>query len=236
MLNILSSFLLPDRLDGTLAAVADVEGLFSSVARRDSRDWFTISGQLGYPSGRLSAVIAAEIRALAEAIRDRDRDAFADARTILLELPTRRCIHAFLNREKIADEPKAGWIFMLANAENEMITAGMTTGNVEHRLEEINRARGVENAFGIFRCWRVLDPVRIEKIVIETLSDTWAQCERGCFLAPTFVAEKKLATAINESGLEIRTLNALGSLEERRLRRIFPRHSFRKYRKASSRQ
>ncbi|SFV33367.1 GIY-YIG nuclease family protein [Hyphomicrobium facile] len=227
LLNILSSFLLPDWREETFASANDVEKLFGCVARRDSFDWFTIARQLGHPSARLAATIAAEIRALSAAIKDRDRDAFADARTVLLELPTRRCIYAFLKRKKIADEPKAGWIFMLANAD--LISAGITTHTVEHRLEEINRATDVENTFGIYRCWRVSDPVRAENIVIEALSKS------GCFRAPTSVAGMKLDAAIDESGLEIRTLNAFGSLEERHLWAIFPRHFVGGYRKASSR-
>ncbi|MBY0561318.1 hypothetical protein [Hyphomicrobium sp.] len=208
----------------------DVEGLFGRVARRDSFDWFTIAGQLGYPSARLAAAIAAEIRALSAAIKDRDRDAFADARKVLLELPTRRCVYAFLKRKKIADEPKAGWIFMLANSESELISAGMTTRTVEHRLKEINRAADVETTFGIYRCWRVSNPVRAENIVIEALSKS------GCYQAPASVAGKRLDAAIDDSGLEIRTLNALGSLEERHLWESFPRHFFGGFRKASSRR
>ncbi|CAA2141778.1 hypothetical protein [Hyphomicrobium sp. ghe19] len=218
LLNILNSFLLPDWREETFEFANDVEGMFGCVARRNSLDWFTIAGQLGYPSARLAATIAAEIRALSAAIKDRDRDAFADARTVLLELPTRRCVYAFLKRKRIADEPKAGWIFMLANAESELISAGMTTRSVEHRLKEINRATDVGNTFGIYRCWRVSDPVRAENIVIDALSKS------GCFQAPASVAGKTLDAAIDDSGLEIRTLNALGSLEERHLWGIFPRH------------
>ena len=59
---------------------------------------------------------------------------------------------------------------MLAKAESELISAGMTTRTVEHRLEEINRATDVGNTFGIYRCWRVSDPVRADNIVIEALS------------------------------------------------------------------
>lgn len=228
LLNILNSFLLPDCGDETFASTNDVEELFGRVARRDSFDWFTIAGQLGYPSGRLAAIISDEIRVLGAAIKDRDRDAFADARTVLLELPTRRCLSAFLKRKKIADEPKAGWIFMLANAGR--ISADMTTGAVEHRLKEINRATDVENTLGIYRCWRVSDPLRAENIVIEALSKS------GCFRAPATVAGTKLDAVIDESGLEIRTLNALGSLEERRLWDILPRYFIGGYRKASDRQ
>ena len=228
LLNIMNSFLLPDWCEETFASANDVEGLFGRVARRDSFDWFTIAGQLGYPSGRLAAIIAAEIHALGVAIKDRDRDAYADARTVLLELPTRRCVYAFLKRKKIADEPKAGWIFMLANTGR--ISADMTTGAVEHRLKEINRAADVENTLGIYRCWRVSDPVRAESIVIEALS------QGGCFRAPATVAGNKLDAVIDESGLEIRTLNALGSLEERRRWDILPRYFVGVYRKASGRQ
>ncbi len=234
-LSVLSSFLLPEWSEKESACVNEVEGLFRSVAQQDTRDWLIIADRLGYPSARLSAIIAKEIHILGAAIRQKDRDEFANARAALVELPTRRCLYALLKWRKITDELGGGWIYMLANrAVDDLISVGMTTGKIERRIEDINRVSSAENAFGLSRCWRVSDPTRVARLMAETLSGSFVQDDDGRFHAPALVAGKILDAAIAECGFEVRTLDALGSLGEP-LWGIFNRHSAGEHGKASSR-
>ena len=158
-LKVLNSgkFQFPD--DNTLASMSTVKGMFNRIVREDQWDWFTVSGQLGYPSRRVSRVIAGEIASLRTAIKSNEIAKFQTARINLLRLPTRRCLSVFLGKAGISDEPNAGWIYVLSTREiPDLLKIGMTTRSVEERVKEINGATGVAIPYGVRRCWRVTAP------------------------------------------------------------------------------
>jgi hypothetical protein len=190
-----------------------VKGLFNRVVREDQWDWFTVSGQLGYPSRGLARVIAYELSNLRSAIRDQDALACATARSTLLRLPVRRCLSVFLRSAQITDEPGAGWIYILSTREiRDLLKIGMTTRTVELRVNEINTATGVAIPFGVRRCWRVSNPSRAEKVVHAALATYRLRTDREFFRADFKIAAQIAEEAIIEAALEIRTLNALSAL------------------------
>src|SRR5688572_1907526 len=95
VLHVLTERGLPTGRD-VLSHLSTVQGLFNRVRRQDQWDWFTVSGGLGYPSSRIAAVIASEIKSLRSAIRGSNEAAFLSARTNLLRLPFRKCLAIFL--------------------------------------------------------------------------------------------------------------------------------------------
>lgn len=206
----------PEPSSELLDAVSQVKGLFMRVARQDQWDWFTVAGQLGYPSTRLARVIAHECYALRSAIKSADPVPYAAARTNLMRLPTRRCLAVHLGQAKIADEADAGWIYVLSTRElPELLKVGMTTRSVEQRANEINGATGVAIPFGVRRCWRVYQPPRAEQIAHQALQEYRLRKDREFFRVPFNDAARLLQNAIERSNLEIRTLNALAGLAHR---------------------
>lgn len=202
----------PDNI--ILDAASTVKGLFNRVVREDQWDWFTVARHLGYPSRRISEVIAREIARLRSAIKNRDREGFLQARSQLYRLPLRRCLSVFLGRSKIADEPGAGWIYILSTRElPHVLKIGMTTRTVEQRAQEINGATGIAVPFGVRRFWRVTDPQKAEKLVHAHLLEFRLRNDREFFRLEFPAAAKMLDECITSSGLEIRTLDALAGLQ-----------------------
>ena len=200
-------------VDGILSAISIVKGLFNLVVREDQWDWFTVAGQLGYPSRRISGVIAQESTRMRNAIKRGDTAVFANARVNLLRLPTRRCLAVHTGRARIADERGAGWLYVLSTRESpSLLKVGMTTRSVEERVKEINAATGVAIPFGVHRCWRVADPRAAEKLAHQTLDEFRVRDDREFFHLHFRDAVQRLDGAIQRDGLEIRTLDALEAL------------------------
>ena len=199
--------------DGTLSSMSIVKGMFNRVVKEDQWDWFTVSGQLGYPSRRISRVIAGEIASLREATKLHEAEKFQTARINLLRLPTRRCLSIFLGRAKISDEPDAGWIYILSTREiPDLLKIGMTTRSVEVRATEINGATGVAIPFGVRRCWRITAPAMAERRVHNALKEFRLRGDREFFRLSFVDACKEIESMIHDGNLEIRTLNALAGL------------------------
>jgi len=197
-----------------LEQISIVKGLFNRIVRQDQWDWFVVSGQLGYPSVRLSQSIAYELGRLRSSIRDQEEKLFTIVRPTLLEFRLSLCLHVFLGTKKIRDEIGAGWIYILSTRQShQFLKIGMTTRTVEQRVQEINSVTGVVIPFGVRRCWRVRNPAEAERIVHAALSEYRIRPDRECFEADFMQIVPVIQKAIVEAGLEIRTLNALTSLK-----------------------
>lgn len=204
----------PEADERLLTAASDVKGLFNRIVRQDQWDWFTVARQLGYPSWRISEAIAQQIAALRQALKVGDAASAGAAHNTLRRLPARRCLSVLLGRAAIIDEAGAGWVYILSTREFDgFLKIGMTTRTVEQRAQEINAATGVAVPFGVRRCWRVSDPAKAEKLVHAELAEFRLRSDREFFQVAFSEAARRVDAVIRDSGLEIRTLNALTSLE-----------------------
>jgi len=87
LLEVLENARQPKASACELANLSIVKGLFNRVLREDQWDWFTVMGQLGYPSARLARRIAIEISDLRTAIRDGNVSSIQLFRTNLSYVP-----------------------------------------------------------------------------------------------------------------------------------------------------
>ena len=185
------------------------------VVREDQWDWFTVAGQLGYPSRQISNVIADEIKNLRTAMKLRDAVAFREARANLLQLPMRECLKIHSGRAKLAEVPGAGWLYVLSTRDKpELLKVGKTIRSVEERAHEINTATGVAIPFGVKRCWRVLDASKAEKLAHHALRDFRVRKDREFFQVSPSNAFKLIEDTIQENELELRTLDVLDMLTQ----------------------
>jgi T5orf172 domain len=190
-----------------------VEGMFNRISRQDQWDWFTVKGQLGYPSGGISKVIAFRLAVLRSALRDGDERVGIAAWMDLRRLPSRKCLDVFLGRAKISDEADSGWIYILSTREiPDLLKIGMTTRSVEERVQEINRATGVVIPFGVRACWRVKTPAKAERLLHQEFDGQRIRSDRESFRIDFFQAEAHVSAALKSAELEIRTLNSLNAL------------------------
>ena len=215
LLKVLNSEKLQFLDDDTLASMSIVKGMFNRIVKEDQWDWFTVSAQLGYPSRRISRVIANEIASLRESTKSYEAARFQVARINLLRLPTRRCLSVFIGRAKISDEPDAGWVYILSTRDiPDLLKIGMTTRPVEERVKEINGSTGVPIPFGVRRCWRVTTPAVAERKIHKVLSQFRLRGDREFFRLSFANACKQIESVIRDCNLEIRTLDALAGLAQ----------------------
>ena len=194
--------------------LSEVKGLFNRVRRQDQWDWFTVAGQLGYPSMGLAGAIAEELDHLRRGLRDRERSETTQAHKHLRRLPARRCLAVFLGRVQLVDEPGAGWVYILSTRESpNLLKIGMTTRSVEQRVKEINTATGIAIPFGVRQCWRVSDPSTAERLIHGCLDQHRIRTDREFFRIDYFEARSKIQDVLSTARLEIRTLNHLAALE-----------------------
>ncbi len=213
VMAILNASAMPKADEQLLDQLSVIKGMFNRIAREDQWDWFSVSGQCGYPSNFLSKTLAEQVSDFRSAIRDGDDLGATVALTNLQRLPTRKCLSVFLGLKRITDEANAGWIYILSTRElRDLLKIGVTTRTVETRAQEINGATGVAIPFGVRRCWRVLEPRKAEKLVHEALFSYRLRNDREFFRMEFTLAAQLVQEAIRSASLEIRTLNALASL------------------------
>jgi hypothetical protein len=198
-----------------LDAISEIKGLFNRVVRQDQWDWFSVARQLGYPSARISQVIALYLGNLRTALRDRDMQLAMELRSTVKRLPTRRCLNVFLGQAEIADVPGAGWVYILSTREiPDLLKIGQTTRSVEDRIREINRATGVAIPFGVRCCWRVSDPLKAENVIHSALHHWRIRGDREFFRIDFSDAKRCITDELEKHSLEIRTLDNLWPLSE----------------------
>ena len=104
--------------------------MFTRLIRKDQWDWFTVSGQLGYPPTHMANLISQELKHLRMAIKTQSAAAYDNARANLCRLPARRCLSVFLGRAKIKNQPDAGWIYILSTRESrDLLKIGSDNSN-----------------------------------------------------------------------------------------------------------
>lgn len=207
LLETISSRTLPPSNENLLQMVSEVKGMFTRIVRRDQWDWFTVSGQLGYPPRRVANLISQELMHLRMAIKTQSTAPYNKAQKNLRRLPTRRCLSVFLGRAKIKRQPGAGWIYILSTREiKDLLKIGMTTRTVEQRVSEINRVTGVAIPFGVLCCWQVSNPKKVEKLIHNTLSEFRLRGDREFFQVPFPVAAQKIETVIRENSVGLPTM------------------------------
>ena len=103
------AFLDADTRDDALpAALSEIKGLFSRVARQDQWDWFATSRTLGYPSARVAGVIARTLGTVRRELVSGSAEAIREEWSLLRRLPCRPCLRVLLGTARIAEEAIGG--------------------------------------------------------------------------------------------------------------------------------
>ncbi|GAA0282555.1 hypothetical protein LNAOJCKE_1477 [Methylorubrum aminovorans] len=213
VLDLLQVRLPPEPSAVALDAVSTTKGMFTRIFKEDQWDWFTVMGQLGYPSRGLAEAISKELTFLRSAIRDADATGFLTALINLHRLSLRQCLKVFLGELTIKEEPGAGWLYVLSTREwPDLLKVGKTERTLQERAAEINRATGVPIPFGVRRCWRVMNPALVERRAHECLADFRLRGDREFFRIGFHEAARRLGDMIRADGHEIRTLGNLSHL------------------------
>ena len=184
-------------LETLLDDISWVKGIFNRVVRQDQWDWFTVNMYLDYPIYSDIKGIVSGLASLRGAVKRRD-DALGKGS--LGQLKRKHFIEYCDNYLKfdIHNETDADYLYILSRREEkDILKIGMTTRNVQKRVNEINSATGVLYPYSARKVFKVKNCKKVEKEVHKLLSQYRIRADREFFKV-----EYKEACSLIENYLE----------------------------------
>lgn len=137
-----------------------VKGIFNRVIQQDQWDWFTVNMYLDYPPLHDLLMIVNGLQNLRKAILTRDP---ALGKAGLLQLNNShflRYCNSYLHFDITPEE----YLYILSRREEkEILKIGMTSRNVQTRVNEINSATGVLYPYSVRKVFKVKNAKKVEK-------------------------------------------------------------------------
>lgn len=164
-----------------LDSISWVKGIFNRVIRQDQWDWFTVNMYLDYPSYRDLVNIVEGLQKLRKAILKKDDKLGKDA---LHQLNVGHFIdycdnYLQFDINKVNCE---NYLYILSRREEkDVLKIGMTTRNIQKRVNEINGATGVLYPYSARKIFKVKDCKKVEKEVHNLLSQYRIRNDREFF-------------------------------------------------------
>ena len=161
--------------------ISKVKGLFNRIKRQDQWDWFTVNMYFDYPHPKDIACIVFSLASLRKAIIDKNDILKLDALTKLIKSRFLIYCDNFLAFD-INAESTTEYLYILSRKEQrEILKIGMTTRNVQKRVNEINSATGVVFPFSARKVYKIKDARLVEKKVHMLLSPYRIRKDREFF-------------------------------------------------------
>lgn len=158
-----------------------VKGLFNRIIKQNQWDWFTINMYFDYPSERDLRVIVVNLGMLRNAIAKHDNVAGQKSLQRLISSNIMLYCNNYLNFD-INKETAEQYIYILSRREEkEILKIGMTTRNIQKRVNEINSATGVLFPFSARKVYKVKDCRRAEKDIHTLLQNYRIRSDREFF-------------------------------------------------------
>lgn len=171
----------PITSNNILDDINHVKGIFNRVARQDQWDWFTVNMYLDYPPQHDIKSIASSLASLRTAIKRKDDNL---GRNSLEQLKNNRFLtycDNYLNFD-INDDTASEYIYILSRREEkDILKIGMTTRNVQKRVNEINSATGVLYPLSARQVYKVKNSKLVEKDIHGVLSEFRIRGDREFF-------------------------------------------------------
>ena len=140
-----------------------VKGIFNRVIRQDQWDWFTVNMYLDYPPYHDLLMIVNGLQNLRKAILTRDT---ALGKEGLLQLNTSHFLcycNSYLHFDIKKQTPEEYLYILSRREEKEILKIGMTSRNVQTRVNEINSATGVLYSYSARKVFKVKNAKKVEK-------------------------------------------------------------------------
>lgn len=158
-----------------------VKGIFSRVIKQDQWDWFTVNMYFDYPPYHDIKHIVAALKTLRDAILKKDDSL---GRNSLVQLEQSHFVmycENYLNFD-INKETEADYLYILSRREEtDILKIGMTTRNVQKRVNEINSATGVLYPYSARKVFKVKNCKKVEKEIHSLLSPYRVRMDREFF-------------------------------------------------------
>ncbi|MEV0174528.1 GIY-YIG nuclease family protein [Streptomyces sp. NPDC050803] len=140
---------------GRLDDLSTVKGLFTRSYKKDQWDWFTVWGQLGFPSHTVARQASGALLHLFRCIRDVDAVGTAQASDALRKCDVPATLERYVTGTpyRPADH---GFVYVLSTREAPtLLKIGYTDRDIATRAREINASTGVVVPYGARGAWLV---------------------------------------------------------------------------------
>lgn len=162
--------------------ISRVKGLFNRIIKQDQWDWFTINMYMDYPSYRDLTCIVSSLSSLRKAILEKDDSKGKKALETLVKRHFLEYCSNYLSFNPSDKENEAEYLYILSRREEkDVLKIGMTTRNVQIRVNEINSATGVVFPYSARKVYKVKDSKTVEKEVHSLLSSYRIRSDREFF-------------------------------------------------------
>lgn len=164
--------------------VSVVKGLFNRIIRQDQWDWFTVNMYFDYPTYRDLDIIVHSLTDLRKALKDKDDELGKNCIKSLKTTHFARYCNNYLTFD-INAESSDEYLYILSRREEpDILKIGMTTRNVQKRVNEINAATGVLYPLSARKVYKVKDARKVEHDIHELLATYRIRADREFFNVP----------------------------------------------------
>lgn len=158
-----------------------VKGIFNRIIKQDQWDWFTVYMYLDYPTYSNIKGIVSNLSALRSAIKKSDDRI---GKISLQQLKNKNFIEYCDNylTFNINEETNEEYLYILSRREErDILKIGMTTRNIQIRVNEINSATGILYPYSARKVFKVKNCRNVEKEVHNLLSKYRIRKDREFF-------------------------------------------------------
>ena len=164
-----------------LGDISRVKGIFNRIVKQDQWDWFTVNMYMDYPEHKDLVNIVSGLSSLRKAIVEQNNA--EGVRAINRLVANRFLVYCdnYLSFDIKADTPVEYLYILSRREEKEILKIGMTTRNVQARVNEINSATGVVFPFSARKVYKVRNSNIVERDVHKLLSEYRIRADREFF-------------------------------------------------------
>lgn len=149
--------------------ISKVKGLFSRIKKQDQWDWFTVNMYMDYPLFNDIVRIVFSLASLRKAILEKKEHQQKHSLNILIHSNFLKYCENFLAFNVDTDNSVEYLYILSRKEEREILKIGMTTRNVQKRVNEINSATGIVYPFSARKVYKVKNARLVETEVHKLL-------------------------------------------------------------------
>lgn len=158
-----------------------VKGLFNRVIKQDQWDWFTVNMYFDYPTYRHMENIVKSLRNLRNALSYNNNALGEESLIVLKKNRFIEYCDNYLTFD-IGNDSNREYLYILSRREEkDILKIGMTTRNIQKRVNEINSATGVLYPYSARKVFKVKNCKKVEKEVHELLAQYRIRNDREFF-------------------------------------------------------
>ena len=162
-------------------SISTVKGMFNRVIRQDQWDWFTVNMYFDYPTPKDVMNIVRALVMLRTSILNMDYVLKEKSIKDLLKSNFEKYCSNYLSFD-IKAETKAEYLYILSRREErDILKIGMTTRNVQKRVNEINSSTGVLYPYSARKVYKVKNSHTVEKDIHKLLDSYRIRTDREFF-------------------------------------------------------